>query len=375
MDTAELDRAILEFIGRGIDQPPDEAAFNTLALRLFAHQFAHNLPYRRLCERRGRIPATVTDWRQIPSVPIGAFKELTLACEPPDQAVATFMTSGTTNREKRGKAYHTTLELYDASMRVSFAAHVLPDGARLPFFVLFPPPSLLPNSSLSHYLDVGMRSFGTAGSDWFVGEHGLDGGRLAQAIRKAEAERQAVALLGASFAFVHFLDHCAERGMRFRLPAGSRIMDTGGFKGRSREIGRDDLYGMLRDTFGVPDTHIVNMYGMTEFSVQFYDVTLRRHLAGMPPARFKAGPPWSRTRIIDPETGAERPAGHVGILLHVDLANRNTVSAIMTEDVGRAAGEGFELLGRVRGAESRGCSMAIDELLAASGRGPRPDHA
>ena len=368
MDTAALDGAILEFIGRGVDQPRDEGAFNALALRLFAHQFAHNLPYRRLCERRGRTPANVTDWRQIPSVPIGAFKELTLACAPADQAVAVFMTSGTTHKERRGKAYHTTLELYDASMRPNFGAHVLPDGARLPFLVLFPPPSILPNSSLAHYLDVALSSFGAAGSGWFMGEKGLDSAGLSEALREAEGTGRPVGLLGASFAFVHFLDDCAGRGVRFRLPPGSRIMDTGGFKGRSREVGREDLYRVFSETFGIPDTSIVNMYGMTEFSVQFYDVTLRRHAAGRPPGRFKVGPPWSRTRIIDPETGAEKPAGDVGVLLHLDLANRNTVSAILTEDLGRAVEDGFELLGRVTGAEARGCSMAIDEFLSTSRR-------
>ena len=145
-------------------------------------------------------------------------------------------------------------------------------------------------------------------------------------------------------------------------------MDTGGFKGRSREVGREDLYRLFGERFGIPDAHCVNMYGMTEFSVQFYDVTLRRHVAGKPPARFKVGPPWSRTRVIDPETGEEKPAGQVGVLLHVDLANRNTVSCILTEDLGRTLGDGFELLGRVKGAEARGCSMAVDEILSAAER-------
>jgi len=368
METDALDRAILEFIGRGMDQPRDDAAFNALALRLFAHQFAHNAPYRRLCERRGRTPSTVTHWRQIPWVPIGAFKELTLACAPPEQAVATFMTSGTTRLEKRGKHYLTTLTVYDASMRANFAAHVLPDGVRLPFFILFPPPSILTHSSLSHYLEVGVQAYGAPDSDWFIGETGIESERLTAALREAEASGRPVVLLGASFAFVHFLDFCAERGLCFRLAPGSRVMDTGGFKGRSREVGREQLYRGFGETFGVPDTHCVNMYGMTEFSIQFYDVTLRRHISGEPVARYKIGPPWSRTRIIDPETGEDTPRGNVGVLLHVDLANWNTVSAILTEDLGRAAGEGFELLGRVQGAEARGCSMAIDELLAVTRR-------
>ena len=365
---ADLDRAILDFIGRGVDRPRDEAAFNALALRVFSHQFAHNLPYRRLCERRGRTSAAVTDWRQIPSVPISAFKHIALSCAPPELAVAVFMTSGTSDPAQRGKHYLTTLELYDASMRVNFAAHVLPDGARLPFLLVYPPPAVLPNSSLAHYLEVGMQAFGAPESDWFIGEKGLENDRLAAVLREAEASGRPVALVGASFAFVHFLDYCGERGLSFRLPPGSRIMDTGGFKGRSREIGREDLYRLFGDTFGVPDGHCVNMYGMTEFSVQFYDVTLRRRAAGLPPARFKVGPPWSRTRVIDPETGSDVPPGEVGVLLHVDLANRNTVSAILTEDLGRATGEGFELLGRVGGAEARGCSLAMDEFLAAASR-------
>ena len=366
MDTMDLDRDILEFIGRGMDQPPDDAAFNALALRVFAHQFARNVPYRRLCQRRGRTPATVDHWRRIPWVPVGAFKELTLACAPPEQAVAVFMTSGTTRAERRGKHYLTTLEIYDASMRPNFAAHVLPDGARLPFFILYPPPAVLPHSSLSHYLDVGVRAFGAPGSGWFVGEKGLDGAGLTEALREAEAMARPALLIGASFAFVHFLDYCAERSVRFHLPPGSRIMDTGGFKGRSREVGRQDLYRLLGAVFGIPDTHCVNMYGMTEFSVQFYDVPLRRLAAGRPPARFTVGPPWSRTRVIDPETGDEKPAGQAGVLLHVDLANRNTVSCILTEDLGRTLDDGFELLGRVRGAEARGCSMAVDDLLSAA---------
>jgi hypothetical protein len=363
---ADLDRAILDFIGPGVDRPPDEAAFNALALRVFSHQFAHNLPYRRLCERRGRTPSTVTHWREIPSVPISAFKQLRLACAPPELDVAVFMTSGTTDPRQRGKHSLTTLELYDASMRVNFAAHILPDGARLPFLLLYPPPTILPNSSLAHYLEVGRQAFGAPGSDWFIGEKGIESDRLAAVLREAEASDRPVALLGASFAFVHFLDYCGERGLIFRLSSGSRIMDTGGFKGRSREIAREELYRLLGETFGVPDSHCVNMYGMTEFSVQFYDVTLRRCVAGLPAGRFKAGPPWSRTRVIDPERGSDVSPGEVGVLLHVDLANRNTVSAILTEDLGRATGEGFELLGRVGGAEARGCSMAMDEFLSAA---------
>ncbi len=112
------------------------------------------------------------------------------------------------------------------------------------------------------------------------------------------------------------------------------------------------------------------MYGLTELSTQFIDATLRDHLAGRPPAGhpLKTVPPWARTRVLDPETLAELPAGEVGVLCHTDLANWASVCTVLTEDLGVQRDGGFEMLGRVQGTQARGCSLAMDELLAASGQ-------
>ena len=145
-------------------------------------------------------------------------------------------------------------------------------------------------------------------------------------------------------------------------------MDTGGFKGQSRELTREELYGLFTEYFGVPDTHCVNMYGMSEFSSQFLDNTLRNVHQGRKAPLAKENPPWTRTLVVDPETLEPVPHGRRGLLLHYDLANRNSVVAILTEDVGLAGEAGFLLLGRAQGSEVRGCSVAIDEMLLATQR-------
>jgi hypothetical protein len=359
-----LRAAILEMIHRGPDQTRDDPAFNSLALRLFGYQFRANSPYRKFCERRGKTPDSVTSWEQIPPAPIGAFKELTLACESVDHAVACFMTSGTTNPQNRGKHYHFTLEVYDASAATFFKANVLPDVSQLRLLILGSPPDLLPNSSLSHYLGVMRCRFGASGSDFYIGTEGLEVDRLEADLHAAEQTGHAVCLLGASFAFVHFLDICAQKGLRFHLAAGSRVMDTGGFKGRSREIPQDALYSLIGEHLGIPASHCVNMYGMTELSMQCYDSPLRRRILGRQGARTMEAPPWARTVILDPETLTVLPNGERGIICHYDLSNCSSVVGILTEDLGVTTSEGFWLLGRVKGSESRGCSVSIDEMLA-----------
>jgi hypothetical protein len=143
-------------------------------------------------------------------------------------------------------------------------------------------------------------------------------------------------------------------------------MDTGGFKGRSREVPQDTLYSLLTERLGVPADRCVNMYGMTELSMQCYDSPLRRRTLGGRETHVMEAPPWARTVILDPDTLTLLPQGEPGIVCHYDLANCSSVVGILTEDLGVAIPEGFRFLGRVKGSESRGCSVSVDEMLAAS---------
>jgi hypothetical protein len=346
---AELDARVLAWL-REPDWRDDEARFEALALALFAFQFQRCAPYRRLCERRGRRPETVRSWREIPAAPAGAFKELALRSFPAEREAHVFRTSGTATAA-RGELHLDTLELYEASLLPTFERHVLPDlapGARIPILALAPSRAEAPDSSLSHMFDVVIRARGAPGSGFE-----LDPRRAAA--RLAEAP-EPLALAGAAFAFVHLLDALPGD---LRLPVGSRIMETGGFKGRAREVSRDELHAALARRLGVSGERVVNQYGMTELGSQFYDSVLR--LPGTP--RRKLGPPWARVRILDAD-GRDVPDGGVGAIAIVDLANTGSVLAVQTADVGRRAGDGFEVLGREPGAEARGCSLAVDEMLA-----------
>ena len=372
-EVEQLDADLLAFINRGLGAEHDNDAFNELALRVFAYQFAHNEPYRKYCSKQGRTPDTVPTWRDIPAVPIAAFKATTLSCEPPEQAAALFMSSGTTGGpDQCSRHYHPHLTLYDASVHNCFAGTLVPDyqPGSLLMLSLFPSPEMLPNSSLAYWLGYVMRMFGAPGSRFAMDRNGLDLSTLTRILQEAQQSGTAVCLLGASFSFVHFFDVCREQNLRFQLPNGSRVMDTGGFKGQSREITRQELYRLAREHLGVPRDWCVNMYGMTEHSTQFIDSTIRDRTRGESGPRHKIVPPWARTRVVDPETLEELPAGETGLLLHYDLGNRNSVLAVLSEDIGYALGDGFELLGRAKGAEARGCSVAVDELLGALSKQP-----
>ena len=152
----------------------------------------------------------------------------------------------------------------------------------------------------------------------------------------------------------------ARRGMSFALPDGSRLFDTGGFKGQSREMEPTVFYRQLSNRFGVPRRLCINMYGMTELSTQFYD------WGNESCPSVKSGPHWIRSRAVNPLTGVEVPKGEIGVLSHCDLAHFNIVTTILTEDAGIETVGGFLLLGRADGAEAQGCSMAVEEFLRAT---------
>lgn len=345
----------------------DDTRFNDLALRVFAFQYERNVPYGAWCQRRGRTPGAVSHWTDIPPAPTVAFKEVPLVAGQVGDAEATFRTSGTTSgRDRRGTHHILDLSLYERSLLSSFRAMVLPDGARPAMFGLIPSADEWQDSSLSHMITAVSRHLGSAHSACFASaDRGLDTDGLAAALGRAGSDGEAVCLLGTTASFVHILEELAERGARFRLPAGSRLMDTGGSKGRGREITGREMLDRYEEQLGLPESHVVNEYGMTEMCSQFYDTILRDHVVSRSAGvRRKLEPPWVRTRVVDPDTLEPVEAGRTGLLQHFDLANAGSVMAVQTEDLGTAVDDGFRVLGRAVGAPPRGCSIAMDELMA-----------
>lgn len=354
---ASLVADLLAFIA--LDGCTDEQ-FDALALQLFAYQYESNLPFRSFCQRRGATLRNVKTWSDIPAVPIDAFKAMELRSAPPSPEERVFMTSGTTGRAARGRHFHPQLDVYDLSMTRNFAPRFMRGDARLPMGILFPDEQAMPNSSLAHYLALAKSEFGTADSRYYLTPEGLDMDGLCAALEASERSGQPFALLGASFSLVHVMDALRAQGRRFQLPTGSRILDTGGYKGQSRELPLEQFYADLAQLLGVPRSHCINMYGMTELSTQFYD----DGNATLP--SVKSGPHWIRSRLVEPVTGRSVAPGERGILVHCDLANYNAVTTILTEDVGLWAEGGFLLLGRAEGAAAKGCSLAVEEFVKAS---------
>ena len=320
-----------------------------LARELFALQFQHNAAYRKICEARGVAPGMVEHWTQIPAVPAAAFKELELTSLAPAERVAVFHSSGTTE-QKPSRHFHSaeSLAVYEASLWVWFHHHFGDLGEAV---FLTPNGKTAPRSSLVHMFESVRQRFGRPESA-FTGTISSDGswtvdfGSTVERLKAAADSGRPLTLLGTAFSFVHLLDHLAENHLKFQLPEGSRVMETGGYKNRSRVLPKAELHALITEKLGVPRENIICEYGMSELSSQAYAMTGHFYF-----------PPWARVQIISPETGCEVAEGETGIIRIFDLANVFSVAAIQTEDLGIRRGEGFELAGRAQLSEPRGCSL------------------
>lgn len=337
-----------------------DVAFNDLAVSVFQFQFEHNVPYRRYCDRRGMRPDRVSHWLEIPTVPTAAFKEAKLVAGDAAKAEAVFLTSGTTRgAEKRGAHYVLDLSVYRASLLPTFERFVLADADAMTMVSLIPEWTPGGQSSLGYMASLVVQQLGAADSWNAVGASGINFEQLTQ---RLQAKSKPVCIVGTSLAFVHWFEHLLERNIVLRLPAGSRLMDTGGFKGSQRAISDVQLREQYEQLLGVAPHYVINEYGMTEMLSQFYD----SHLVAPARIGIKSGPPWVRSAVVHPETLEPVRPGIAGLLRHFDLANVFSVSAIQTEDMARGSSEGFELLGRAPGATPRGCSIAMDMFLSAA---------
>jgi hypothetical protein len=354
MDFLMMKTKVWDFIQNGAE---DVEQFNSLAVEIFHYQYKHNQAYREYCRSKRIAKNSVKRITDIPPVPIGAFKYAELSCSPASEVEAIFTTSGTTNPEQKGKNFHRDLDVWKTSMSVNFAKQMMATRRKMKMVMLFPTEEELPNSSLAHYLANAKQKFGTDDSEYVVSLAHFDMERLVEILLDAEESNEPIMLLGATFSFVHFLDFAEEKQLVFSLPEGSVVMDTGGAKGRSREVDPVTLKGKLSQQFSVPIEQCMNMYGMTELSSQCYD---------MPGTDEKIPPHWMHTSVIHPETMKPVQLGEKGIIVHYDLANYHSAVAVMTEYLAMKTERGFKLLGRATGAEARGCSLAVEQFISSS---------
>lgn len=323
---------------------PGEAAIDALFTDLRAYQREQIPPYARMLAARSHVAGLPTD----------VFRFARIAAFPEAETTRTFRTSGTTHGA-RGEHHYKDLTLYDLGAQIAARSMLFPDVDKMRLILLVAPEEQVPDSSLGYML--------ARFTEWFGSSHEYVWPANAEALSAALAKSQEpVAILGTSFAFVHV---CDEATRRWALPPGSRIMQTGGFKGRSRTLDASAMRTLLGETFGIPDSHIVSEYGMTELSSQMYETSLVDALAGRARERHYWAPWWMRVTPVDAATLQPTvDTGEVGILRLEDAANLDSVACLQTADRGRLVPGGFQLLGRDPGAVPRGCSLAAEEALA-----------
>jgi hypothetical protein len=284
-------------------------------------------------------------------VPTAAFKELELTSLTPEERTAVFHSSGTTE-QKPSRHFHNdeSLRVYEVSLWNWFKAHF---GDAREMMFLTPSAEAAPHSSLVHMFEIVRQKFGLPKTN-FTGNVASNGSWMVdfeatvQKLKQACDSGRPLTLLGTAFSFVHLVDYLAENQLRFQLPVSSRVMETGGYKNRSRMLPKAELHTLISKRLGISVEKIICEYGMSELSSQAYDSGTDRIF------HF---PAWARVQIISPETSLEVADGEAGIIRIFDLANVFSVAAIQTEDLGIRRGEGFELIGRAQLSEPRGCSL------------------
>ena len=356
---------VQSFIRQSLGGDGTTESFDALACDLARFQASCGTGLDRLLASRSIHPDSLVFASQIPAVPTDVFKFRRVACHTAPHDLVVFRTSGTTVGE-RGSHPLRTDATYRAAARAWGQTMLFPDQPALHWALLAPDCRGANDSSLGFMLDD-LSSFCGAAVQWLVRDDRIDLDALRNFVSTAIREHEPVLIAGASFAFVHLLD--ALGALRLPLPHGSRVMQTGGFKGRTREVDSLTLRTSIARTFDVHESYVVSEYGMTELCSQAYEATLR-HALGFSSIEAAPGvysaPPWLRVVAVDPVSLAPLPPGHVGIARVEDLANVDSAVAVQTADRVREVAGGFELLGRMPATTPRGCSLGIDEILAST---------
>jgi hypothetical protein len=253
MDARDLAHEILAAVEAGPDG--DRDAFGRLAPLVFAYQYANNAPYREFCDAAGVTPADAPGWHDIPAYPTDAFKAEIVTSFAFEDAVMAQLTSGTTAANQRGRIFRdeTGRKLVFTANRVMTGAYLFPDlaeGGRTRILILAPSPDMAPSMGMAIGMDQTRRHFGTEDSAFLMRRSGIDVKALVSALRAAESSSEPVAMIGATSAYVYFLQACERKGWTFTLPPGSRLGDGGGYRGRFGDVTRDDYSGWSRRPSG-----------------------------------------------------------------------------------------------------------------------------
>ena len=320
----------------------NQKQFDKVALQVFRFQYQNNLVYHDFCNHLKVDVSKIKTVAQIPFLPIQFFKTHKVVSNS-NQVQEIFTSSGTTNAAVKSQHFVTDISLYEQSYSQGFSAFYgnIQDYVVL---ALLPSYSERSGSSLIYMVDDLIAKTNNPNSGYFLKNHS----DLLQKIKDLQAENHNIILIGVTFALLDLLETISKNKTNFD---GSNliIMETGGMKGRRKEMIREELHDLLRKGFDVSSIH--SEYGMTELLSQAYSLG-----NGV----FEC-PSWMQILIRDTEDAQTYVNnGKTGGINVIDLANINSCAFIATQDLGKQDQNGtFEVLGRFDNSDIRGCNLMV----------------
>jgi len=310
--------------------------FNELALQSFADQYNNVEVYRKFAQYLGVSPGEVSDYDKIAFLPVELFKSHKIFDVRTNPELI-FTSSGTTGMEV-SRHYVSDPELYKRSFTQGFL-NFYQDPSEYCILALLPSYMEREGSSLIFMTNELIRLSGHKDSGFYLSNYE----ELSEKLKALKKNNTKVLLLGVSFALLDLAESFPQD------LSGITIMETGGMKGRKKEITREELHEILKTAFKVDSIH--SEYGMTELLSQAYSKGEGIYFPQ----------PWMKIIIKDPHDPFETLApGKTGRINIIDLANRDSCSFIATSDIGRVYEDGsFEVLGRMDNSDLRGCNLML----------------
>lgn len=328
-----INRDILE---KDVFNITTEEDFENCAMAVFEYQYAHTAAYRKFCDMFGSNPSNVDQIQDIPHLPIELYKSHKILSDQIENEAVVFTSSGTTGSIP-SKHYLADLSLYQKSFTQAFEQHY---GAVENWTILALLPSYLERggSSLVYMVDQLIARSQQPNSGFFLSEME----QLSTLIRQQEEVGKPTLLLGVSYALLDLVE-----SQRFQLKH-TVVMETGGMKGRRKELVKQQLHHHLKQGFGVDTIH--SEYGMTELCSQAYSKADGLFVC----------PAWMQVWTRDPEDPLTAVTAKTGGVNIIDLANIYSCSFLATQDLGKVHESGhFEILGRFDTSDIRGCNLMV----------------
>jgi phenylacetate-coenzyme A ligase PaaK-like adenylate-forming protein len=315
--------------------------FRLSCIENFHYQYQHVEVYQQFVDFLSIDPLFVYHVEEIPFLPIELFKNHRVISNEVE-AKDFFQSSGTTQITTRSKHFISDFSLYEESIAQSFEKFIGKPEDYI-FLGLLPNYSENKHSSLIYMVDFLMKKSGQPDNGYYLYNHE----DLWVKLNALSQEKKKVILFGVSFALLDFIDFCNAKNVKNTFP-NLIIIETGGMKGRKKEMTKDELLHLLKTELGTEK--IYSEYSMTELLSQAYSMGNNEYQT----------PPWMKVLIRnteDPFSFVEE--GKTGAINIIDLANKNSCSFIATQDLGKICDNKFQVLGRIDHSDIRGCSLLI----------------